>query len=183
MQKVAVTGQSLYNIIFIHRTSELNRLSRDWRVNWEDSVARTLQGLEDGSPKKVSTRKPKISANVNVTVKGRTIYVVSCIRFLHHFLINFLREITSNFRAIGCRRLLPNGSKTVYRGWCRVLLLWRWLLLGQVYVAGPTKRELPPTRGSMAERWQHGALSSHGKRCKTTLESKFLSEMLVYYMV
>ena len=45
-------------------------------MNWEDSVARTLQGLEDGSPKKVSTRKPKISANVNVTVKGRTIYGV-----------------------------------------------------------------------------------------------------------
>ena len=56
-------------------------MREDWRANWEKSVARALQGLEDGAPKNknVTIRKPKISVNVNVTIKGRT--TASCVSY------------------------------------------------------------------------------------------------------
>ena len=62
-------------------------------------MARALQGLEDGTQKTVSTKKPKTSANANVTIKPATVKatikgkndMLSILRLLHHFLINFPR--------------------------------------------------------------------------------------------
>ena len=71
-----------------HRIFTLCRTSikDDWRVNWEKSVARALQGLEDGHKNSVPTqsslplrKEPKISKTENVTIKGNK---DSCVRHL-----------------------------------------------------------------------------------------------------